>query len=281
MKKPLFILISCIGTAHAATPLSSSLHAGFIYDDNVTRAENSSDIETDSFVRLGANTSTRLVVNDSSYFSLKGRLEINQYLDFSKLSNTRLGIEGGFHYRPSTGYTAIRYLALARIERRFFNSDLRDGSAASIRLGLNKRLTDITSLRLGYNWQNISADNNVFDANNQRLYLDMDFRLIEKHTFYFTLSYTDGDIVSTTVPTPEIIDASKGRIVRDDAFPELTPARFAYRLDATTIALKLGNSYAINSNQALEGTVLYYNAGVDGNNDYTSLIYSVKYFYRF
>ena len=277
----LFPLLSLAGIVHAATPLSSSINAGFIYDDNVTRAEKSTDIETDSFLQLAGSTATRIPLTEISYVSLKGSLDVNRYRDFSKLSNTRLGIQGGYHIKPSSGYTAIEYLLLLGYERRFFSSDLRDGYATNIRLGIKKRLTDMMSMRLGYNRQAISADHEVFDADNQRVYLDFDFRLFDKHTFYTTLTYTDGDIVSTTVPTQEIIDASKGRIVRDDAFLDLTPARFAYKLGARTAALKIGDSYAVTSTQALEGAVFYYDVQADGNNDYTGLIYSLKYFYRF
>ena len=277
----LFPLLSLAGMVHAATPLSSSINAGFIYDDNVTRAEKSTDIETDSFLQLAGSTATRIPLTEISYVSLKGSLDVNRYRDFSKLSNTRLGIQGGYHIKPSSGYTAIEYLLLLGYERRFFSSDLRDGYATNIRLGIKKRLTDMMSMRLGYNRQAISADHEVFDADNQRVYLDFDFRLFDKHTFYTTLTYTDGDIVSTTVPTQEIIDASKGRIVRDDAFLDLTPARFAYKLGARTAALKIGDSYAVTSTQALEGAVFYYDVQADGNNDYTGLIYSLKYFYRF
>ena len=285
MKKLIFPLLCFLlilsDVSHAATPFSSSINAGFIYDDNVTRAERNSDIESDSFLQLAASTATRIPLTEISYISLKGSLDFNRYRDFSKLSNTRLGVQGGYHIKPSSGYTAIEYLLLLGYERRFFSSDLRDGYATNIRLGIKKRLTDIMSMRLGYHRQAISADHEVFDADNQRVYLDLDFRLFDKHTFYTTLTYTDGDIVSTTVPWSGIIDASKGRIVRDDAFLDLTPPRFAYRLDARTAALKIGDSYAITSAQSLEGAVFYYNVQADGNNDYTGLIYSLKYFYRF
>ena len=283
MKNPHALLASALVAAPvlASPTLNSSLHAGLSFDNNVTRAEKDRDIESDSLLQLGATSGLRHALGETLYASFKGRLDINAYNRFDKLSNTRLGLQAGLHFKPGSGYTAIRYHAVLDAERRLYRSDLRDGTAFTWRLGLGKRLTDVVSLRLGYLRQTINAGHSVFDADNQRLYLDGEFRLIDNHAFFATFSYTDGEIVSTTVPTQEIIDASKGRIVRDDAFLDLSPARWAYKLDATTLALKLGDSYRLAPLQALQASLLYYDVQASGNNDYTGLVARVKYFYRF
>ena len=121
----------------------------------------------------------------------------------------------------------------------------------------------------------------TLDADNNRFYLDANFRLGQRNTLYTTLTYIDGDIVSTTIPNTDIINASRPFIVRDDAFLDLTPARFAYKLSAKTSALKIGDTYAIASTQAIDMSVFYYSSKSGYGIDYTGLIASLNYFYRF
>jgi len=264
----------------AASPIKTDISAGYTYDDNVTRAELARDIEKDSILNVDASAAYKRVLNDKSFISIEGTLAVNQYLDFEKLSNTRLGISGRYNLRLSPGYTSARYFAKVGYQQRLYKSDQRDGSAIELELGLSKRLTDFVAMRLGFIIESISADEKTFDADNNRLYADFDFKLTAKNNAYVTLFYVDGDVVSTAVPTGEIIQASSS-IVRDDAFLELTPSRFAYKLGAKTISLRVGNSYALSSKQGVDGSILYYDSSADGDNDYSGLIFNLNYLYRF
>jgi hypothetical protein len=214
---------------------------------------------------------------------LKGTLELNQYLDFDKLSNNRLGIHGSYHFRPFTGYTATRFFVLAAYERRFYESAQRDGSATILQLGLSKRLTDTVTLYAGFIKEKVDAAETigVFDSDNNRFYLDANFSPWQRNTFYITLNYVDGDIVSTTAPNTNIINAARPFIVRDDAFLDLVPDRYAYKLSAKTTAVRVGDTYAITSNQALDASLFYYSADAVYNITYTGLIANLNYSYRF
>lgn len=277
------LLFSFASAALAATPLKTDVSAGYTYDDNVTRAELDSDIEKDSILNVDASAAYKFPFNDISYFSIKGTLEINQYLDFDKLSNTRLGIHGIYHLRLSSGYTATRYIVRLAYESRMYDSDQRDGSATEIELGLSKRLTDLMTLRAGFIQESIDADSFVFEADNDRLYLDLDFRLNQKNTLYVTLGYLDGDLVSTAAENPKLFAElpSTRYWVVDDAYTELTPTRWAYRLSASALSIRLGDNVSLGSNQALDGSIFYYDAESDGSSSYSGLIYNVNYLYRF
>lgn len=276
----ILLLFSFTTATFAAIPLKTDVSAGYTYDDNVTRAELDRDIETDNILNVDASVRYNLQLNNVSYFSISGTLEANRYQDFTKLSNTRLGIHGSYHLRPSTGYTAVRYFATLSYVKRLYQSDQREGSATEIELGLSKRLTDLLSLRAGYIKQDISADSKVFDADNNRLYLDFEYKMGAKNNLYTTFSYVDGDVVSTAVPTTKIIQSSSA-IVRDDAFLELVPERFAYKLSAKTTSIRIGDNFAFASNQAVDVSLLYYDSAAEGDNDYSGLIFNLNYLYRF
>ncbi len=272
----LLFLFSC--ATFAASPIQTDISAGYTYDDNVTRAEQDRDIEKDSILNLDASASYNIPFNEKSYFSLKGKLEINRYLDFDKLSNTRLGIHGSYNFRPFDGYTATRFFALATYERRFYGSDQRDGNATTLQLGLSKRLTDIVTVYAGYIKEKVDANHIVFEADNDRLYLDLDYRTSPRNTLYTTFGYLDGDLVTTARSGLGIV---YNYWVIDDAFTDLTPTRWAYRQTGTATTIRLGNNFAFNSSQAIDVSVLYYKSESDSGGTYSGLITNLSYFYRF
>lgn len=266
------------GATAAAAPLKTDVSAGFTYDDNVTRAQFDNDIEKDNIINLDASARYNIPVNDKSYFSLKGTLELYQYLDYSKLSNTRLGIHGSYHIRPFSGYTATSYFAMVAYERRLYSSDLRDGSATHLQLGLSKRLTDRVKLFAGYIKEKIDAESIVFDADNNRLYLDFDFRLNSKNTLYASLGYLDGDLVTTARSGIGIV---YDYWVIDDAFTDLSPTRWAYKQTGNATTIRLGDSYAFDTKRALDGSVLFYDSESDSGGSYSGMIVNLNYLYRF
>jgi hypothetical protein len=89
---------------------------------------------------------------------MKANADVRRYLDFTKLSNTRLGFGASYHIRPFASYTAINYFARAGYERRLYESDQRDGSATMLEIGLSKRLTDVIALRAGYGRESIKVE---------------------------------------------------------------------------------------------------------------------------
>lgn len=278
------LLLFSIATATAAkTPVNGNVYAGFTMDDNVTRAEMDRDIESDNVLNVGVSGSVRFPFNEISYFALKGELDLYHYMDFSKLSNNRIGIHGSYHLRPEKGYTALQYFARIAYIERMYDSDQRNGNATELELGLSKKFTDQLSLRFGYIKEDIDSDESkgVFDADNNRFYLDLGLKLNDRNQLYGTLGLTDGDVVSTTIPNRAIIDASRPFIVRDDAFTDLTPARFAYRLNADTTTLRIGNVFSISSEQVVDASIFYYKSEAAFDNNYDGLILNAEYRLRF
>ena len=279
--KFLSMLLLLVGAAKlVAAPLQYDVSAGYTRDDNITRAELERDIEQDSIVDLGASATLKLPLNNISYFSVGASLALNHYLEYSKLDNTRIGAQGSYYIRPTSGYTAIKYFASLGYEQRMYDSDLRESSATQFGLGLSKRITDRISMRLGYGKESIDADSDVFDADNKRLYLDTEYKLNNSNHCYLTLSKIDGDIVATTVPTTKIIQYSSA-IVRDDAFLGLAPDRYAYKLSAKTTVIAIGDSMSVGAGQNIDASLTFYDASAYGGNDYSGMLLNLAYLLRF
>lgn len=277
------LLFSFPAATLAATPLQTDVSAGFTYEDNVNRAFQDPYIKTDRILSVDGNLSYRLPVNNISYFSLKGTLEINHYSEFSRLSNNRVGVEASYHFRPFSGYSATSFKVLAGYQRRYYDSDQRDGSAINLELGLSKRLTDMLTLRAGYIREDIDAEESqgVFDAENNRLYIDLDLKAGQNNTVYATLGYFDGNLVSTA---PYVAGTVYDVWVIDDAYLQLgnTPTPWwAYKFTGTANTYRLGDYYAIDSKQGIDGSLFYYDSESDSGTKYTGVIYNISYMYRF
>ena len=274
------LLLPPVCHAAGATPLKADIYAGYSYDDNVTRAQYDDDIESDNVLKLGGSLSTAIPISDKTYLSLRGTLDASQYDRWDKLSNTLIGIYSDFYLKPSIGYTATRYLLSLNYEQRLYRSEQRKGSALRVKLGIDKNLTDIITIHAGYIRENIDAKSSVFDAENDRLYLDLEYRTGASNILYATLGYLDGNLVST---------ARAGYGIRydewviDDAFTELSPTRWAYKLSGSALTLRMGDNYKLNHNSAIDVSLLHYDSEADNYNagSYDGLIANLSYIYLF
>ena len=276
--KMIVALLAVSGMAQAGSPVRATLSAGWVADDNVTRGSRGRDIEDDSYLGLEAASRYQLPLGSDSFVAFEGALQLNRYQTFDKLSNNRLRIGASYHIRPSSGFTAAGYFASLTYEKRMVDSDQRDGAATRLGLGMHKRFTDALAMSAGIIVETVDANSVVFETDNNRLYVDFEWLANASNAVYLTLSRYDGDIVATTRPASGIIAASDA-IVRDDAYLSLTPDRFAYRLNATTAAIKIGDAFAIDSRQGLDVSIYVYNASA--YRDYSGSIFSLFYSWSF
>ena len=281
------VCLCCIGALYASaasaaefTPVTADIYAGYSYDDNVTRAQYDNDIESDNIFKLGGSLGTAIPFNDISFLKLRGTLDHSQYDRWDKLSHTFIGLHGTFYLRPSTGYTATSYLLDLNYEERMYDSEQREGSAVRVRLGFDKNLTDVISIHAGYINEQIDAEHVVFDADNDRLYLDLEYRTGRNNVIYTTISYLDGNLVTTA---RNGLGIQYDKWVVDDAFRELDPTRWAYKLTGTALSLRLGDNYKLSHHSAIDVSALYYDSEADNYtaSTYSGMIYNASYTYLF
>jgi len=274
-----FIAIMSASTVKAATTVDLTLSAAYINDNNITRAELNSDILKDSILNVTADAAYNLKLNNNSSINFNGLLSFNQYQDFDKLSNTRLGLGAKYIIQPDTAYTAPWYTASINIQDWEYDSDMRSGSFFQLSFNYGKRLTDRMELRAGLDIENRDAESVIFDTENKRLFVNLDLKLSDRNTLYTSLSYNDGDIVSSVLSTsPTTLKLASIPWEIDDAFPSTW---WSYKLDANTYGLMLGDNYAINSNQSFDISLFYFNSSAYAGSDYSGLITELRYFYRF
>ena len=145
-----------------------------------------------------------------------------------------------------------------------------------------KRLSDIINFRFAVENRSIDADDStgIFDLDTTRIYLNFDYKLNRHNIIYTTLTRTDGDFITTVLyNSPIIVSLGSTPWVKDNFFTSID--WWSYKLDATTLSLLLGYNHAINSNQSIDASVMYYNTDAYADIDYDGIIMQFNYMYRF
>lgn len=275
----LLIPALCSPLAMAASPVTIDIAAGLLQDNNITNGKSSRDIEKDLLFNGEASAAYNHSISNSSSLSITGNLALQQYQDFDKLNNTDLNLLLGYHLQPGRSYTSPWYSISVKLGMREYSSDFRDGNYYELAVTMGRRLTDKTTLRAGLSQFSANADNDIFDVDYNRLYLSLDLKPDVKNTLYGTLSFYSGDVISTNVP-PHPPELNSIAWVDDDAYPSLS-SPWTYRLDADTLALQVGDNYAISSRQSVDASISYYDSDADNNFTYNRSLLQFNYLYRF
>ncbi len=285
------LLVLSSSVYSASKPYSFNLNTGVLYDDNVSRAILSEDIESDIILNLGLNAQYSFHLHEHSLFRLQAGVDAYEYQDFDKLSSIILNTRAEYQIQPDHGYTAPWYLVSLEYSYANYQSNLRDSDGLILELASGKRFTDRVSLRAGLVFESFEADAEEFDQDNTRFYISGDYNLNDQHILYITLSYTDGD---TATSTRDLTAASKthssqrfghhlpneigtGSLRPDDAFSN----GFVYQLDTTAISLQIGDNIALSSHQSVDASLFYYNTDSDGADSYDGIILQLSYLHRF
>lgn len=249
-------LLASFTASVPAAPLGLNLEVGYNRDSNVTRApQGSPDVLSDQFLGLNLGKSFILPLTERTRFVVNGFVGGEKFLDFDGLSRVLYGVQGTWQFRPSGEYGAPTFGVFVRVSGDQYRSDLRDGYRASAGVSVRKPVTDRIEL-LGvaaYNARN--ARDAVFDTRDWSAKLNVDYSLFGRDTLYFGGEYRRGDTVSTTQSSAALSSIAKATAT-DDAFDDGI-ARWAYRIESTTLIGAIGYNFAFASGQSLDLSYRY------------------------
>jgi hypothetical protein len=261
-----------------------------IYDDNVSRAQHSADIERDYLFSASGDVSYTWGLSELMAVTAQGSVQDEEYFDFEKLSNTRIGLTGDFRFQTRIGFTAPSYSTFLRVTEADFETDIRDATTVELGFRATKRLTDIITGTLGLVTSDSSAEGRVFDLKRTRYFGNIDYRITNRWSAYATLNYIDGDVFSTaTGDDLEILNVvtDNGRNILtpraepDNAFGGVENNKIAYRLDAKTTILRLGGNYGISAQNAVDISMDILESKARKSIEYDRLSMAVSFLHRF
>jgi|GEM_PF-5856917 len=256
------------------------LSAGYTLDDNVTRAEQTANIEKDTILSARVRGTYRLPLNQTSNLAFTGDIQHQAYQDFERLSRNTFTLGARYNIQTAFEFTSPWYFLGLNLSLENVDADPRDANVIDLQLGIGKRLTDRTKVVATFTRQNHDADNDTFDTRMNRVAVNLDLRTHNRNLAYATLAYTDGDIVVTAaVPYPASLSGLP-HILDTSSYPNLS-APWTYNLSAKTVSLAIGDNYTIAGHQFVDINLLLYRADADRDFVYNGSLLQLNYFYQF
>lgn len=232
----LMLTLSCSFSGVASEALSVDFLASVEIDDNIGSAELQNDRESDWALTVGSVVTRNLVISERSALQLRGMAQLRDQQDFDDLD--RLQVSGSVRYvwQPGLDFSSPWFEVMTELRgERYGESAIRDSWFAIGGLGIGQRLTDRLDTHLGYRYTSRDPrEREIFDTDQQRLFLRADLRLSMSAQVYGLWSLVQGDLTSSGRLEPVILAASTER----GPDPALRTA--AWQLDGTRRELEIG-----------------------------------------
>ncbi len=225
--------------------------AGYMFDDNVTRANVPADKRGDNLYSTSLSGVMMLPLSGH----LRGLLTVSVggevFERYRGLNRFTESAQGELQYRGSAEFSSPTYGIFLRTFADQYDYGIRSGSRYSAGLNIRIPVTDRIRLFGAVVHNQRYAKSAVFNIMDDSARINLDYALSSKGTIYMGTEMRNGDIVSTGEPTLEKIDISYA-FVSDTAFPG--GQMFSYRFKGTTLLYTLGYNYGLNSRNALDFT---------------------------
>jgi hypothetical protein len=243
-----------ISDANAAPPEFSKRYniradVGIMYDDNVTRAKDSSDKLSDQSYSVNLSKPVIFPLTEHTRARVTGILGDESFIYYNGLSHAYIGAQGEYQYRSSAEFSAPTFTLFARIFGEQYQSRLRDGYHYSAGVSMLQPVTDRIQLfgALTHNYRHATSE--VFDIEDNSARVNLDYAATRTGTLYLSGDYRRGDVVSTGSPSLEFISIATV-FAQDDAFPGRQ--LFCYRFDGKTLITTLGYNIGFSSRHSMD-----------------------------
>lgn len=247
-------LIVCSATTHAAIPgyiesMNIRADAGFVADDNVTRAKNPADKLSDQSLSASTNLSFTFMPGKHVRALVNGFLSGEKFVQYDGLNRVSAGIQGELQYRHSAAFFSPIYAISGRAITEQYQSRRRDSSRYSLGISMRQPVTDRIQIFGALTHHQRDAYSKVFTITEEAARFNLDYLLSPQGTIYMTGEYRVGDIVSTGQLTLELISRAEV-YTPDDAFAD--PQLYAYRFNGSTVLATLGYNHGFSPKHALD-----------------------------
>lgn len=281
LKKTLIVsaCLLCASVTHAGSDVFIDFESSLSADDNVTRADENSDIENDVFFTVAGSGGYKLFQGRASSLVGKVLIQVNQASNHSGLSNAVIAGKLIYNFSFSRQFGAPWFAVDASYGVTEFDSFMRDSNIFRTTATMGMQIDDVTSMRLGLALKDRDAENSVFDTQNASLFLNLDWAMSKFNIVYFTYKYEVGDTFSSAAsPGLTVIDASSSIVLEDDVFTNMN----SYRLDAVTSFITLGYNRVNNLHSSFDFSARYLESEADDVDlAYEGLSLRFSYFRRF
>lgn len=285
-----FVFLVCFAHSifaggHDGIHVSLDLATGL--DSNVTRAKYSQDIISDRFVSLDLNLNKDFPLSGSqvaiaSFGTIGKKLQFTDQMD-------EIGVYGGLQYRWQNrfGFLSPFYEINTKLTEKKFNDDSRNSLISTTQLFFTKRITDAVTTSSGYEFKYRDSNGSVYDNNQHRFFLNLDYVWDQQLAFYGTYSFIQGDTISSaqriycngvfaTDIFPFIQESTA--LEQDNAFNQDYCGQWvSYRLDATTNMFWIGANYGLSHSIAVDLSLAMIKVSANADINYSRNIFQTSF----
>ncbi|MEO8384629.1 MAG: Ig-like domain-containing protein [Betaproteobacteria bacterium] len=232
-----------------AKPVDIQVDAGFMFDTNVTRAKLASLKLSDRIYSVNAGKSKIFGLGENFRATVTGSFGGEKFDNFYRLSRAMAGVQAEIAYRASADFDAPTFALFAQSTAEHYQSSIRNGYRYSAGFSVRQPLTDKISLFGAILHDERVAKSAVFTNRFNAARFNADYSLSALETVYLTGEYRKGHIVSTGLPSLEILDVADV-FVPDDAY--LSGQFFSYRFEGKTVISTLGYNLGLGPRHSLD-----------------------------
>ena len=229
---------------------SIDLSSGLFYDNNLSNAERSSDIEEDYFWSLNAGATWSGLTGNEWRTSVRVFTGAEVPFEYSAFTLGRAGADARLSRKFGLGANASRASGGVSFERDFFHDQDMSSWLLVPSVKWTHHLTALWSADLLYRVDVRYAESNLYSGHGHEGGLLLRGNPGERWSFASGIGIRYGDVVSyATPPRPDIKPVSS--IIEPDNMAFDRPLT-AYRLDALTRSISVGTAYALTPDISLE-----------------------------
>jgi hypothetical protein len=241
--------------------------AGYMYDDNVTRANVSVDKLTDQAYSANLSAVILLPLGDHARALVTASLGGQGFSLYHGLNQATESAQGELQYRGSADFGAPTYAVFLRTFADQYESGLRSGSRYSVGVSARLPVTDRIQIFGAVAHNQRYGRSAVFNIMDDSVRINLDYALSRKGTVYLSAEMRNGDIVSTGQPSLENVDISYA-FAPDVAFPGM--GLYSYRFKGNTSLYTLGYNYGLSSRSSLDLSWRMVVSAADGRPSYAT-----------
>jgi hypothetical protein len=281
------LLSLALGPGAALAQWQPDYEASVLYDNNVPRAQLSSDIVHDSAVAARASLGRSFAAGEAGDIGLSLDARALRYARYEGASVLSAGATASYDRKLGLGLTAPRFGAETSIAWEDSPEAVRDGARFGALAFLAKRFDERlhASVSVAYDRREQRDDMPVvagkagdpFSLQSRSVTARARYAFGERATFVASAGARSGDVVSSTRRNPQIFGQAAA-LAPDPAFG---PDYVAYRLTgARTASFSAGFSYELSRRASLEALVTADDTRARGDLDYDRRVLSLTWAYR-
>jgi hypothetical protein len=297
----LAIILLIGGMKFAYAEWIGNVSAQYEFNSNLSNAQPSSDINSDSAFRMNLSGGKYFQLTDSTGLNLTADLGGTNQIRFNGLNNISYGLSTSLRHKFGLGDAAPWISVVGSAAYHDFENAPRDGWRYNLSFSMGKRLTERFTLQLKYRYEEQIADRiynipgltlqtfeedeppipiygDAFNLSAHNVSLTGIFTVTDTLTGFLAYTRREGGITSTIGYEPEILEYGDA-VALDSAFGN---NRYAYKVDASTNLVSAGLSWAMTGHASLNlgydwmQTTGDYDLEYNNNLAHFSLIYSFE-----